>query len=88
MVLIQKAVRTYSYLVHIFQLEMIVLLLNQAKSIWHRNTMFPTTNMIVRQCCMRDGHGAVTVGSEIAAGVMDDAYQRLPVYEHRQRLKS
>lgn len=28
------------YLVHIFQLEMIVLLLNQAKSIWHRNTMF------------------------------------------------
>lgn len=31
----------------------------------------PTTNMIVRQCCMRDGHGAVTVGSEIAAGVND-----------------
>ena len=29
----------------------------------------PTSNMIVRQCCMRDGHGAVTVGSEIAAGV-------------------
>ena len=25
--------------------------------------------MTVRQCCMRDGHGAVTVGSEIAAGV-------------------
>ena len=31
----------------------------------------PTSNMIVRQCCMRDGHGAVTVGSEIAAGVND-----------------
>lgn len=29
----------------------------------------PTDNMTVRQCCMRDGHGAVTVGSEIAAGV-------------------
>jgi polygalacturonase len=29
----------------------------------------PTSNMLVRQCCMRDGHGAVTVGSEIAAGV-------------------
>jgi polygalacturonase len=29
----------------------------------------PTSNMTVRQCCMRDGHGAVTVGSEIAAGV-------------------
>lgn len=27
--------------------------------------------MTVRQCCMRDGHGAVTVGSEIAAGVKD-----------------
>lgn len=31
----------------------------------------PTQNMTVRQCCMRDGHGAVTVGSEIAAGVKD-----------------
>lgn len=31
----------------------------------------PTSNMIVRQCCMQDGHGAVTVGSEIAAGVKD-----------------
>ena len=31
----------------------------------------PTENMIVRQCCMRDGHGAVTVGSEIAAGVKE-----------------
>ena len=31
----------------------------------------PTSNMTVRQCCMRDGHGAVTVGSEIAAGVKD-----------------
>ncbi len=31
----------------------------------------PTSNMVVRQCCMRDGHGAVTVGSEIAAGVCD-----------------
>lgn len=29
----------------------------------------PTSNMIIRQSCMRDGHGAVTVGSEIAAGV-------------------
>lgn len=29
----------------------------------------PTSNMTIRQCCMRDGHGAITVGSEIAAGV-------------------
>lgn len=31
----------------------------------------PTENMTVRQCCMRDGHGAVTVGSEIAAGAKE-----------------
>ncbi len=31
----------------------------------------PTSNMIIRQCCMQDGHGAITVGSEIAAGVND-----------------
>lgn len=29
----------------------------------------PTSKMSIRQCCMRDGHGAITVGSEIAAGV-------------------
>lgn len=34
-----------------------------------RKHKIPTSNMIVRQSCMRDGHGAVTVGSEIAAGV-------------------
>lgn len=36
-----------------------------------RKHKIPTSNMIIRQCCMRDGHGAVTVGSEIAAGVND-----------------
>lgn len=36
-----------------------------------RKHKVPTSDMIVRQCCMRDGHGAVTVGSEIAAGVRD-----------------
>lgn len=34
-----------------------------------RKHKIPTSDMEVRQCCMRDGHGAVTVGSEIAAGV-------------------
>lgn len=29
----------------------------------------PMQNMLVRNCCMRDGHGSVTIGSEIAAGV-------------------
>lgn len=31
----------------------------------------PTKNMTIRQCCMRDGHGAITLGSEIAAGVKE-----------------
>lgn len=36
-----------------------------------RKHKLPTSKMEVRQCCMRDGHGAVTVGSEIAAGVKE-----------------
>jgi polygalacturonase len=36
-----------------------------------RKKKTPTSNMIVRQCCMRDGHGAVTIGSENAAGIKD-----------------
>lgn len=31
----------------------------------------PSSNIRIRQCYMRDGHGAVTVGSEIGAGVRD-----------------
>ena len=34
-----------------------------------RKYKVPTSNMIVRQTCMQNGHGAVTVGSEIGAGV-------------------
>ena len=29
----------------------------------------PSQNISVRQCCMNNGHGAVTIGSEMAAGV-------------------
>lgn len=29
----------------------------------------PSSNIIIRQCLMEDGHGAVTIGSEMAAGV-------------------
>ena len=29
----------------------------------------PSQNIEVRQCCMNNGHGAVTIGSEMAAGV-------------------
>lgn len=29
----------------------------------------PCENVIIRQCCMRDGHGSITIGSEMAGGV-------------------
>ncbi|WP_024296108.1 glycosyl hydrolase family 28 protein [Lacrimispora indolis] len=29
----------------------------------------PSQNIEIRQCCMKDGHGSVTLGSEMAAGV-------------------
>lgn len=29
----------------------------------------PSENISIRQCCMRDGHGSITLGSEMAAGI-------------------
>ena len=29
----------------------------------------PCEDIVIRQCCMRDGHGSVTVGSEMAGGI-------------------
>lgn len=29
----------------------------------------PSENLVIRQCCMRDGHGSITIGSEMAGGV-------------------
>ena len=29
----------------------------------------PCEDVVIRQCCMRDGHGSVTIGSEMAGGV-------------------
>lgn len=29
----------------------------------------PSKDIVIRQCCMRDGHGSITVGSEMAGGV-------------------
>lgn len=29
----------------------------------------PSTNLNIRKCCMRDGHGAIVIGSEMAGGV-------------------
>lgn len=31
----------------------------------------PSKNLMIRQCCMRDGHGSITIGSEMAAGVVN-----------------
>lgn len=31
----------------------------------------PSENLMIRQCCMRDGHGSITIGSEMAAGVIN-----------------
>lgn len=31
----------------------------------------PSRDIVIRQCCMRDGHGSITVGSEMAGGVRD-----------------
>lgn len=29
----------------------------------------PAEDIVIRQCCMRDGHGSITIGSEMAGGV-------------------
>lgn len=29
----------------------------------------PSKDIVIRQCCMRDGHGSITIGSEMAGGV-------------------
>lgn len=31
----------------------------------------PSKNFMIRQCCMRDGHGSITLGSEMAAGILN-----------------
>lgn len=31
----------------------------------------PSENITIRQCCMRDGHGSITIGSEMAGGVIN-----------------
>ncbi len=29
----------------------------------------PSNNIVIRQCCMKDGHGSITLGSEMAGGI-------------------
>ena len=46
-----------------------------------RRVGVPTENVIIRDCEMRDGHGGVTIGSEISGGVRH-------VYAERNRMDS
>jgi polygalacturonase len=36
-----------------------------------RKYKVPCQKIVIHQCCMRDGHGSITVGSEMAGGVKD-----------------
>ena len=52
----------------------------------------PTQNIIVRNCRMKDGHGGVTVGSEISGGVRylfaEDCQLDSPNLDHAFRVKN
>lgn len=41
-----------------------------------RRYQTPSENIVIRQCLMEDGHGAVTVGSEVGAGVKNIRVER------------
>jgi polygalacturonase len=57
-----------------------------------RRVPVPTENVIVRNCRMKDGHGGVTLGSEITAGVRNVFIERCtmdsPNLERALRLKN
>jgi polygalacturonase len=52
----------------------------------------PTQNMIVRNCRMKDGHGGITVGSEITGGVRnlfaENCRLDSPNLDHALRVKN
>lgn len=45
----------------------------------------PSSNIHVYQCLMEHGHGAVTVGSEMAGGVNNLIVEEMPVLPYRPR---
>jgi polygalacturonase len=57
-----------------------------------RRLNMPTQNIIVRRCRMRDGHGGITVGSEISGGVRnlfaEDCNLDSPNLDHALRVKN
>jgi polygalacturonase len=52
----------------------------------------PSENIVVRQCTMRDGHGGVTLGSEMSGGIrnvfVEECEMSSPQLERAIRLKS
>ena len=44
----------------------------------------PSENFVIRQCLMENGHGAVTVGSEVGAGVKDIHVEKC-LFKHTDR---
>lgn len=52
----------------------------------------PSTNIFIRNCTMKDGHGGLSVGSEIAAGVQhvyaEDCHWNSPNLRYGFRIKS
>ncbi len=57
-----------------------------------RRVAVPTENVIVRRCEMKDGHGGITVGSEISGGVRyvfgEDCNMDSPNLDHALRVKN
>jgi polygalacturonase len=57
-----------------------------------RRLSAPTQNIIVRNCRMRDGHGGITVGSEITGGVRnlfaENCHLDSPNLDHALRVKN
>jgi len=57
-----------------------------------RRLNIPTENVIVRKCEMKDGHGGITIGSEISGGVRnvfgEDCQMDSPMLDHAFRVKN
>jgi polygalacturonase len=57
-----------------------------------RRLNIPSENVIVRGCQMKDGHGGITIGSEISGGVRnvfgEDCQMDSPMLDHAFRVKN
>ncbi len=57
-----------------------------------RRVNIPTENVIVRGCTMKDGHGGITIGSEISGGVRnvfgENCRMNSPILDHALRFKN